>query len=482
MAQHLTVPDSPGPDDDRRPLTEAELASAQDALDEVTAQVAGQSDLTEDGLATGFARTRDNHRYVAAWTWWMRWTGKHWERDTTLALFSDVREFIRWRALNDNDSEKAGKELRRAQTVAAVERLLRSERAYAATPEQWDAEPWILNTPGGIVDLKTGAMRPAQPSDYCTKSTAVAPGGECPRWQKFLTDVTAGDSELIGFLQRLFGYALSGSVREHSLAFVYGPGGNGKGVLLNTLVGIWHDYAAAAPAETFMEARGERHPTELAGLKGHRLVVAQEVDEGRRWNESRLKSITGGDPIQARFMRGDFFTFSPQFKLVIAGNHRPRLNSVDEAIRRRLFLIPFDVVIPASRRDPDLAEKLRAEWPGILAWCIAGCLDYLDRGLAAPDRVRAATDSYFSAQDLFADWLDDRAETGADYWATPRSLFESWTSFMEAAGERPGRQREFIEKLEAHGFAPGRENARGRFWRGLRLKMGSGQDAGDPWP
>src|SRR4029077_2383546 len=220
------------------------------------------------------------------------------------------------------------------------------------------------------------------PELYLTKITAVAPGdGECPLWLKFIARVTGGNYDLQMFLQRIAGYSLTGDTSEHALFFLYGTGRNGKGVFLNTLSAILADYAAVAPMETFIATQGERHPTDLAGLRGARLVSAQETEEGRRWAESKIKALTGGDPITARFMRQDFFTFEPQFKLLIAGNHKPGLRTVDEAIPRRFYLIPFTVTIPAEERDPGLLEKLKTEWPGILHWMIEGCLSWQQRGL-----------------------------------------------------------------------------------------------------
>ena len=211
-----------------------------------------------------------------------------------------------------------------------------------------------------------------------TKSTAVAPDPACPcpLWHDFLAKVTAGDDELQAYLHRMIGYCLTGSIREHALFFAFGTGGNGKGVMINTITGILAAYAAVASMDTFTASPGDRHPADLAMLRDARLVTAQETEEGRRWAESRIKALTGGDPITARFMRQDFFTFEPVFKLLIAGNHRPGLRGVDEAIRRRMNLLPFTVTISAGDRDPELPEKLRKEWTGILAWAIKGCLEW----------------------------------------------------------------------------------------------------------
>jgi len=198
------------------------------------------------------------------------------------------------------------------------------------------------------VELRTRTVRSARPSDYSTKCAAATPKGECPQWKAFLARVTGGDEDLQAYLQRVTGYCLTGITTEHVLFFLYGTGANGKSVFVDTLLGIWGDYAVIAPMETFMETNGTRHPTELAHLYGARLAVAHETEAGRCWAEAKIKSLTGGDKITARYMRGDFFDFTPKFKLMIVGNHKPSLPSVDEAIRRRFHLVHFTVTIPAK--------------------------------------------------------------------------------------------------------------------------------------
>jgi len=296
----------------------------------------------------------------------LMWNGQHWCFDDTLNVFDRVRHICR-EAASEADKRRIQMAVASAKTVAAVERLSRTDRRLAATTDQWDADPWALNTPSGIVDLRSGSVRPARPEDYCTKNTAVAPDGPCPLWKSFLWRVTDGSEELIDYLQRILGYSLTGITQEHALFFAYGTGANGKGVLMNTVAGILAEYHKTAPIETFIATNSDRHPTDLARLRGARLVTASETEEDHPWAEAKIKALTGGDRIAARFMRQDFFEFTPIFKLLIAGNHTPSLRSVDEAIRRRLHLIPFSVTIPSAERDPLLSEKLRVEWPGILA-------------------------------------------------------------------------------------------------------------------
>jgi putative DNA primase/helicase len=285
---------------------------------------------------------------------------------------------------------------------------------------------------------------------------------DCALWHAFLDRITDNNKELKDYLQLVFGYALSGSTIEHALFFLYGTGANGKSVLLSTISGIMGTYHCTAPIETFTASSTDRHPTELAGLRAARLVTAIETEEGRRWAESRIKALTGGDAISARFMRQDFFQFTPQFKLVIAGNHKPGLRSVDEAIRRRFNLIPFAVTIPPHERDDKLTEKLQQEWPGILQWMIDGCMRWQRDKLSPPKVVSEATAAYLEAEDAIAAWLDECCELDANAWEASAILFLSWTNWATKSGEHVGTQKRFVQALETRGFIYQREGGRGR--------------------
>jgi putative DNA primase/helicase len=423
---------------------------------------------SDEALALRFAeRHANNLRYVADWGKWLRWDGTCWRFDNTLHAFDLARRICR-EAANEANKPKMQMAIASAKTVAAIERLAKSDRRLAATIDQWDADPWLLNAPGGMVDLRTGKIRQARVEDYCTKITAVSTSGDCPTWYAFLHRVTGGDEELIAFLRRVCGYALTGVTHEHALFFLYGTGANGKSVFISTIAGILGDYHTTAPIETFTASQSERHPTDLAGLRGARLVTATETEEGRRWAESKIKALTGGDKISARFMRQDFFEFAPAFKLMIAGNHKPGLRSVDEAIRRRFHLIPFSVTIPAVERDRDLAERLKAEWPGILAWMVDGCLEWQATGLQPPVAVTDATAAYLAAEDALAEWLDECCWRDPKTWTASSALFGSWSEWATKAGEPPGTQKRFVQNLEARGFLP-RRQMHGRGFDGLRI-------------
>lgn len=427
---------------------------------------------SDEALALRFTeRHTARLRYVAKWGRWLIREPAVWRFDDTMAAFNLARVICREAAAECNDPRIAGA-IASAKTVAAVEKLAKADRRHAATVDMWDADPWALNTPDGVVDLRTGDMKPHRDDHHMTKITAVAPGGSCPIWYRFLTRITAGDIELQAFLQRMAGYCLTGSTQAHALFFGFGTGANGKGTFVNTLTAIMGAYAAVAQMETFTASTGERHPADVAMLRGARLVTAQETEEGRRWAESKIKALTGGDPITARFMRQDFFTFTPQFKLLLIGNHKPALRNVDEAIRRRFHLIPFEVCIPPEERDPELSEKLKAEWPGILQWAIDGCLNWQTERLAPPNAVVTATDSYLEAEDALGQWLTERClvqghlvdgrPTSRPLYATTAQLFGSWKSWADLAGEFVPSQKRFSQALQARGFVPKRQDGTGR--------------------
>ena len=321
------------------------------------------------------------------------------------------------------------------------------------------------------INLLTGEQYAPRRKDYCTKAMAVPASGNCPMWLRFLDRITDHDVELQEYLARVCGYWLTGFIYEHAIFFLYGTGANGKSVFVETFQGIMGDYAVAAQVETFMASRNDRHPTELAALRGARLVVAPETESGRHWNESRIKQLTGGDTIAARLMRQDFFTFKPTFKICIVGNHRPSLRSVDEAIRRRFHLIPFNVTIPKDERDTDLPNKLKSEWPGILQWAVNGCLEWRKSGLRPPKSVTEATDEYLKAEDSFAAWLEECTEPAND-WAFESSadLFKSWKKWAEDAGEVVGSRKRLANTLQSRGYPTKKGTGGVRGFEGILLK------------
>lgn len=429
----------------RASALDAQVSAARRAADmERTATPA----FSDEDLASRFsAQHAADLRYVASWGKWLIREPARWRIDDTLHIFDQARAVCREAASECNDNDM-GRRIAAAATVSAVERLARSDRRHAATSDQFDVDPWALNTPNGVVDLTTGEMRAHRPDDHFTKVAAVSPGGDCPRWLQFLDEITQGDGQLVSYLQRFIGYTLTGIIREHAFAFLQGPGGNGKSVLLGTSAGILGDYATTAMADVFTVGRNDQHPTHVASLRGARMVVVTETEEGRPWAESRIKALTGGDKITARVMRGDPFEFSPVFKLWIAGNHRPTLRNPDPAMRRRLHLVPLTYV--PAQPDPELANALKAEWPGILAWAIEGCLAWQREGLRQPPVVADASAEYFAEQDSLAAWIDERCERVAGARLPARAAFADWKAWSHSRGEEPGTEKRFSAELERH--------------------------------
>ncbi|MCC7227381.1 MAG: hypothetical protein IT507_11885 [Burkholderiaceae bacterium] len=427
---------------------------------------------TEDALALAFTRRyHRDWRYVAAWGRWLVWDGCRWRTDDTLAATDLIRSVCRHAALKAGDPKQAAK-LASSSTINGVERLARADRRHAATPDEWDANPWLLNTPGGVMDLQSGRKRSHNRTDRMTKVTTATPQGDYPIWRQFLDEVTGGDKELQAYLQRMAGYALTGSTREHALFFLYGTGANGKSVFVNTLATILGDYATNAPMDTFMETRTDRHPTDMAGLRGARFVAAIETEQGRRWAESKIKNLTGGDKIAARFMRQDFFEFFPQFKLFVAGNHKPSIRNIDEAMKRRLHLIPFTITVPPEKRDKHLQQKLLAERDGILAWALAGCLEWQRLGrLDPPKQVVDATEEYFEGEDALGRWLEERCVRVATAKALTAELFADWKQWADSAGEFVGSQKRFADLLLNRGVEKWRNSGGLRGFRGVGLRQ-----------
>ena len=425
--------------------------------------------VTEGNTADAFTALHAEHlRFDHTRGKWSLWDGTRWRREETKLAYrwahAEARRLARGKGANI--AVRAGK----AAFAAGVERLAQAGETFAVTHEIWDADPWLLGTPDGVIDLRTGRTRPARPEDYITRLTAMAPSGgeDCPLWLKFLNEATDNNQDMVGFLQRWFGYCLTGITREHALVFIHGDGGNGKGVLMNTLFGIMGDHAVNAAMDTFVVTRGDKHTTDLAMLDGARMVMASEVEEGQTWAEARIKAITGGDPITARFMRQDNFTFIPRFKLTISGNHKPALKGVDNSTRRRFNIVPFNK--RPEKPDPELSEKLKAEWAGILRWTIDGCLEWQRVGLAAPDKVVAATRDYFEAQDYFGRWLEDRCTLGWGLKDTPIALLRSFEDWCRANREEiidSRRLHGMLEKTKGVDFARTRD---GRFVTGIELK------------
>jgi len=429
-------------------------------------------ELTEDGVARAFVEHHDglllfDHDAGR----WYEWKGDHWAADDTQLVFEFCRHMAR--QASDLPGDKVVATARKASFVAGVERFARGDRAMAVTADHWDQDPWLLGCPDATVDLSDGSIKIPHGDDGITKRTAVAPEpGAAPRWHRFLMDVTRGDEDVIRFLQLWCGYCLTGSTREHVLLFIFGPGGNGKSVFVNLLQRLLGDYAKTAPMDSFTATRNDKHPTDLAFIAGARFVAANETEEGRSWAEARIKALTGGDPIAARLMRENFYSYTPAFKLLISGNHQPLLRNVDPAVRRRFLILPF--TWQPERVDRELENKLWEEAPQILHWAIQGALEWVEEGLPRPDAIRRATEDYFADQDTFGQWVAEHCnlENYGDFERFS-DLFESWTGFLQSAGEREETKKKFTVRLRRLGLKnTTKRTATGtaKVWMGVRLE------------
>jgi P4 family phage/plasmid primase-like protien len=431
---------------------------------------------SDDALANAFSeKFAATLKYVPAWGW-LEWAGERWRRIFEVLVMDRARPICRSAAqqcledpdVNPTTRERLARSIASARTVAAVERLARGDWRHYTEVSSWDADLWSFNTPGGTVDLKTGALRNHRREDFITKISNATPTGDCPQWLAFLKRVTAANQELQDYLQRLAGYSLVGDPLEECLDFFHGKGGNGKGTYLDTLQFIFGEYGTTAATETFLEKKGERHPCDVAKLAGARLVVAQEVDEGQYWDESKIKSMTGRDVLTARFMRQDFFDFKPQFTLIIAGNHKPALKTVDASIRRRFHLVPFSVEIPVGEQDVELKERLRGEADGILKWIVQGCIDWQRQRLNPPNVVLTATADYLQEEDTIELWLSECCIQGKEFEEPSSPLYESFRRWKQERGEKPPGQKTFTNRLVERGFERDRNSA-ARTIAGLRL-------------
>lgn len=404
---------------------------------------------TEDGAAQHFVdANKDRVRFNVSRKQWLTWAGTHWKPDETRKVADRIRKLCR------HHSQHA-KPLATNKAVRAVEALAQTDQRIVVTADQLDKYLWLLGTPGGVVDLRTGVLREGRPEDGITKLTSCAPSEteDCPVFLRFIDEITLGDAELQRFLKQFFGYCLTGSTLEEVLMFGYGPGGNGKSKLIETIMHIMHDYAKTASVSTFVSSKNDRHTTELATLAGARLVSANETEGGHTWAEARVKQITGGDTITARFMRQDDFSYKPQLKLCIMGNKKPALNTVDDAMRRRFLVVPF--MFRPDKKDSDLLKKLVTEAPGILRWLISGCLDWQKQGLMRPSVVVSATQEYFETQDAVGSFLSEHCELDGDAWCLRSEAYSEWTLYAKANGLPHKSQPAFSDDLRGRGIRAG---------------------------
>ncbi|MEX3610051.1 phage/plasmid primase, P4 family [Rothia sp. LK2588] len=482
--QHTTAP-SPASNATENP-TEPDTSSPTPTAPDTTSPTSpGDLPLQSDeGNAQLLIHQHGNRlRYNHTAGRWYVWTGNKWEEQPTGGGLA--RELAKQAALtlptNDQTERNWKKKSLSAMNITNTLKSAQTNPRIATTNEAFDNNPYELNTPAGIVNLRTGHITEPNPENMHTRITTTSPDPEADQtpWTNFLNQTFPNDQEMIGYIQRLSGYSLVGKTREHILPFAYGSGANGKSVFMDTIAGILGDYAGTSPNDFLMANKYQQHTTEIARLSGMRWVNCSEVNEHDRFDEAKTKLLTGGDKLTARFMRQDNFEFTPTHHLWLAGNFLPSVESGGEGFWRRLRIIPFVHTVPKDQRIPDLQGTLQREHgPAILAWLIEGARMYFQDGLQEPDRVKAATEEYEESQDTVARFIEDMVDLypgNANYTAEVSKVSQEYEAWCRAEGEEPVMGRSFAKQLSHHGVLTGRMAPRAvnggrRVYGGLRLK------------
>jgi len=436
--------------------------------------------LTDLGNAERFvAQHGEDVRYCFPWRKWVVRTGARWERDEAGRVHRLAKGRVRgiYREASDADDEARRKALAKHAAASESETRIRAMIELAksevpVSPDDLDADPWLLNVLNGTIDLRTGKLREHRREDLITKIAPVEydPHAKAPVWEAFLERVLPREG-LRGFVQLATGYSATGDTSEQCMFIHHGPGANGKSTFQETIAAALGDYAMRTPTETLLVKRSGGVPNDVARLKGARFVTASETEEGRRLAESLVKDLTGQDTISARFMWAEWFDFKPTHALHLSTNHKPEIRGTDPAIWRRIRVVPWTVTISPAEQDRKLAEKLRDELPGVLAWIVRGCLRWQREGLQAPEEVRQATRGYRAEMDVLAAFLADCCVRNEDEEAFAGELWGAWKRWCEETGEQAGSQKRFGGRLAERGFLNHRDSKTGRkVWSGLSLR------------
>jgi putative DNA primase/helicase len=427
------------------------------------------------------AQYSEHVRYCERLGGWLVWDGTAWIPDVDGQIFRLAHESadrIADAASEIGDLEERRKALsfaialRKRRAIESVVTIASTlDEAAIGDPDRFDADNRLLNVENGILDLRTGSLAPHLPSRLMTRQARVPyePEARCERWQQFLHEVFADDTDLIEFIQRAVGYSLTADTTEQCLFVAYGPGANGKSTFLDVVSRICGSYCVTSSSDTFMQRKAEAATNDLARLRGARVVLSVETGEDRRLDESFVKWTTGGDRVVARFLFKEYFEYRPAFKLWLACNHRPLIRGADAGIWRRIRLIPFTKTFAGDRCDRHLSEKLESELPGILAWAVAGCRQWQESGLGIAAAVRAATKSYKGDMDLFGQFLSDRCVRDDLREVAAGEIYAAYKDWAVAAGERPQSQRWLSLRLSERGFDSRKRNGI-KYWLGLDVR------------
>lgn len=431
----------------------------------------------------------DRIRYCAPWRRWLIWDGTRWREDATEEIYrlaKKVPQSIRREAAKERNEERAKQlfawaiQSESKKRIEATIALARSEPGVPVEPSDLNRDPWLLNVSNGTIDLMTGRLRPHQQGDLITKIAPVAfdPQAKCEKWEAVLMRVLGCDWDLIGFVRRALGYALSGNVGEHAIFFLFGTGRNGKSTVLDTVLALLGDYACTVDAGLITAKQHADHPTGLTDLDGCRFVPTIEVEDGKRLAEALVKKLTGGDRIKARRMHKDNYEFYPTHKIFLAANHEPEIKGTDEGIWSRIKMIPFRVFIPPEERVKDLDKKLvTAEGPGILAWLVRGCLEWQRIGLADPRVITEATAGYRAEQNVLGRFFEECCvvQPGQEQIRVKASaLYGAYRTWAEQNGEGYQTLTQFGRDLVKLGIQ--KKAANGIWYLGIGLRPNNKKD------
>jgi putative DNA primase/helicase len=376
-----------------------------------------------------------------------------------------------------NQQQNLRSHQRRSGSRQAIDNMIalsKSDPRIAVSLHEINANPLLLGTPEGVLNIDSGSI--VETADFITKRipTAFDPHATCPRWNQFLHEITGGNPNFISFVQRAVGYSLTGLTQEQCLFFLHGSGANGKSVFLNVISTLFGDYAEMAPS-TLLSPKGNPDHVAIAGIHGARLVVASEVEENSKFSEALIKQLSGGDPVTARSNYKDYFTYTPQYKIWIMGNHRPLIRGTDNGIWRRLKLIPFEVTFPPNKQDKDLEGKLKGESPGILNWALKGYKDWREQGLNEPEIVTMATHEYRSDMDVIGSWIEQECVAIPEE-AILGTLYHNYEKWADESGECTVTRNSFGRKLKERGYMSRKSNGK-VLLKGLGIKNANAENA-----